>query len=70
MLRVDLPFTTADSIIASEEVVPVSVPLPGGGLVGLYFADADGLNSGMLKINIDGYFVLAPEEVDFIAQAG
>ena len=70
MLRVDLPFTTADSVTASAEVTPVSGPLPRGGVTGLYFVDANGLNSGMRKTNIEGFFVSAPGEVDFIGKPG
>ncbi len=70
MLKIDLPFTTADTVVASVEVSVVGQPLQRGELAGLSLTDQDGPVFTARKTNIDGFFVFAPGEVDFIGQSG
>ncbi|HET6423595.1 MAG TPA: hypothetical protein VFG20_07915 [Planctomycetaceae bacterium] len=70
MLKVDLPFTTDDTVIASVEVSVIGEALPRGAYAGLTLTDEDGSVFTVRKTNIDGYFVFAPGEVEFIGQPG
>lgn len=70
MLKVNLPFKTADTVIASVDVTIAGEPLRRGELAGLCLTDRDGSLFTVRKTNIDGYFVLAPGEVDFIGTPG
>ncbi|MCU0960798.1 MAG: hypothetical protein MUF48_11900 [Pirellulaceae bacterium] len=70
MLSVDLPFTTADSVVASVEVSVVGQRLQRGEFAGLCLLDPDGVSFMARKTNIDGYFVLAPGKADFIGEPG
>ena len=58
MLKVDLPFTTSDTVIASVEVTVVGEPLRCGAQAGLMLTDQDGSMFTVRKTNIDGYFLL------------
>ncbi len=70
MLKVNLPFTTADTVIAAVDVTVVGEPLERGEMAGLCFTDADGPSFTVRKTNIDGFFLFAPGDVDFIGQPG
>lgn len=70
MIKVDLPFTTADNVIASVNVTVVGQPLPRGAYAGLALTGQDGVEFTVQKTNIDGYFVVAPGEVEFIGKPG
>jgi hypothetical protein len=70
MLKVDLPFTTAETVEASVEVTIVGEQLQRGELAGLCLTDKDGTAFTARKTNIDGYFVFAPGEVEFIGKPG
>lgn len=70
MLKVALPFTTEGPVIASVEVSVVDEPLGRGEMAGLRLLDAEGPSFTVRKTNIDGYFVLAPGEPEFIGQPG
>lgn len=69
-LKVDLPFTTADTVTASVEVTVVDQPLERGEYAALYLTDKDGLSFSGKKKNIDGYFLFSPGHVDFIGKEG
>lgn len=69
-LKVDLPFTTDDTVFASVDVSVLGEPLPRGAYAGLALTDADGPVFTIRKTNIDGFFVFAPGEVEFIGQPG
>jgi hypothetical protein len=69
-LRVDLPFTTEDTVVASVEVTVVGEPLKRGEFAGLCLTDESGAVFTVRKTNIDGYFVFAPGEVEFIGKPG
>lgn len=70
MIKVDLPFTTADTVTASVNVTVIGSPLPRGAYAGLALTGNDGVEFTISKTNIDGYFVFAPGEVDFIGKPG
>jgi hypothetical protein len=70
MLKVKLPFRTADSVIASVEVTIVDQPLARHEFAGLSLLDSEGLSFSVRKENIDGHFLLAPGNVDFLGKAG
>jgi hypothetical protein len=70
MLKVNLPFTTADTVIASVDVTVIGEPLERGEMAGLCLTDAKGQSFTVRKTNIDGFFVFAPGEVDFIGNDG
>ena len=70
MLKVDLPFTTADTVVASVTVTVVGEQLNRGDVAGLCLTDRVGSSFSGRKTNIDGYFVLAPGEVGFIGTPG
>ncbi len=70
MLKVDLPFTTDDSVVASVNVQIIGSPLPRHALAGLCLTDEDGILFTVRKTNIDGYIVLAPGDVEFIGKPG
>jgi hypothetical protein len=70
LLKVDLPFTTAQTVEASVEVTVVGEPLQRGDVAGLCLTDNDGAVFSARKTNIDGYFVLAPGEPEFIGKPG
>lgn len=61
MLKVDLPFTTAETVEASVEVTMVGEQLQRGESAGLCLTDKDGAVFTARKTNIDGYFVLCQE---------
>jgi hypothetical protein len=69
-LKVDLPFTTDDTVVASVEVTVVGEPLKRGEFAGLCLTDPSGPEFTVRKTNIDGYFVFAPGEPEFIGQPG
>ncbi|MCU0963113.1 MAG: hypothetical protein MUF48_23725, partial [Pirellulaceae bacterium] len=70
MLKVDLPFTTAETVVASVEMTMVGEQLQRGELARLCLTDQSGVVFSARKTNIDGYFVFAPGEVDFIGKPG
>jgi hypothetical protein len=70
MLKVDLPFATEDTVIASVDVTAMGDGLQRGDLAGLCLLDPDGVSFTVRMTNIDGYSVLAPGEVDFIGKPG
>ncbi len=70
MIKVNLPFTTADTVIASVDVTVVGEPLDRGEMAGLCLTDQDGQSFTVRKTNIDGFFLFAPPEVDFIGKDG
>ncbi len=70
MLKVELPFSTADTVIASVDVRVIGEGLQRGDVAGLCLLDPTGVSFSARKTNIDGYFVLAPGEVDFIGKPG
>ena len=70
MLKVKLPFGTSETVTASVEATIVSEPLGRNEFAGLFLFDADGPSFTVRKTNIDGYFLLAPGEVDFIGKPG
>ncbi len=70
MLKVELPFTTADTVTASVEVTVVGEPLRRGAAAGLVLTDKGRVSFSTRKTKIDGYFVIAPGEVDFIGAPG
>lgn len=70
MLKVNLPFTTADTVVASAEVSVIGEPLQRGEMAGLCLTDTNGPVFTVRKTNIDGFSVFAPGEVDFIGKPG
>lgn len=70
MLKVELPFATADTVTASVEVTIVGEPLRRNASAGLVLTDQGGVRFSARKTNIDGYFVFAPGDVDFIGAPG
>lgn len=70
LLKVNLPFTTDEDIVASVEVTIVGKPLERGEMAGMCLTDADGQSFTVRKTNIEGFFVFAPGDVDFIGQDG
>lgn len=70
MLRVDLPFTTAGTVIASVEVTAPDKGLPRGVEAGLSLTSAGRPEFTVRKTNIDGYQVFSPGEVRFLGQPG
>lgn len=70
LLKVDLPFSTADTVFASVDVSVVGERFQRGDEAGLCLTDQDGAVFTARKTNIDGYLLLAPGEVDFIGTPG
>jgi hypothetical protein len=70
MLFVNLPFTTTDTLVASVEVTVVGERLRRGELAGLCLTHNGDPEFTVRKTDIDGYFVFAPGEPDFIGQPG
>jgi hypothetical protein len=70
ILFVNLPFTMSDTLIASVEVTVVGDGLRRGELAGLCLTHKGNPEFTVRKTNIDGYFVFAPGEPDFIGQPG
>lgn len=70
MLRVDLPFTTAGTVIASVQVIVPDNGLRRGAEAGLCLTAAGRPEFTVRKTNIDGYQVFAPGEVRFLGQPG
>jgi len=71
MLKVDLPFTTADTVEASVEVTVVGGnALERNDEAGLLLTDAHGVAFSVRKTNINGYLLLAPGEPEFIGEPG
>lgn len=69
-LQVNLPFTTADTVIASVEVTVAEGRLQRGEMAGISLNDADGSLFRVRKSNVDGYFVMAPGHPEFIGPEG
>jgi hypothetical protein len=70
MLRVDLPFTSAGTVIAAVDVTLPDKGLPRGAEAGLSLTSAGQSAFTVRKTNIDGFQVFAPGEVRFLGQAG
>ncbi len=70
LLKVSLPLTTDDTLEASVEVTVIGSPLERGDLAGLCLLEHNQPLFTVRKTNIDGFFVFAPGEVDFIGAAG
>lgn len=71
MLRVDMPFSSAGTVIASVEVTtPPDKALPRGAEAGLSLTSAERPEFTVRKTNIDGYQVFSPGEVRFLGQPG
>lgn len=70
MLKVKLPFKTSDTVSASVEVTVVDAPLERHEFAGLALLDPNGPDFTVRKQNVDGYFLLAPGDVDFIGKSG
>lgn len=70
MLKVDLPFGTADSVVASVDVRVRYETLKRGEQAGLSLNDRVGTSFTGRITNIDGYILLAPGHVDFIGKPG
>jgi hypothetical protein len=70
MLRVDLPFTTAGTVIAAVEVTSPDKGLPRGAEAGLSLTSVGRPEFTVRKTNIDGFQVFAPGEVRFLGQPG
>ncbi len=70
MLRIDLPFTTSDTVTASAEVTILDQPLERGEFAGLALTHNGRVSFRVRKTNIDGYFVFAPGEPEFIGKSG
>jgi hypothetical protein len=70
MLHVNLPFGTDGTVEASVEVTVEGKPLGRNEMAGLCLTDQDGSVFSVRKTNIDGYFVFAPGEPEFIGKAG
>lgn len=69
-LLVNLPFSTADIVIASVEVTVAEGRLQRGEMAGMSLFDADGSLFRVRKTNVDGYFVMAPGQPEFIGPEG
>ncbi len=70
MLKVNLPFTTDETVIASVDVAMVGDPLERGEQAGLCLTGPNSALFTVSKTNIDGYHVFAPGEPEFIGQPG
>jgi hypothetical protein len=70
LLKVDLPFTTEGTVEASVDVSVVGKPLRRGEFAGLCLTDPSGPEFTVRKTNIDGYFVFAPGQPEFIGKDG
>lgn len=70
MLRIVLPFTTSDSVIASVDVTTLDQPLDRGEFAGLALTHNGRVSFRVRKTNVDGYFVFAPGEPEFIGKSG
>jgi hypothetical protein len=70
MLKVDLPFGTADSVVASVDVSVKYETLKRGERAGVSLYDRVGTSFTGRVTNNDGYIVLAPGQVEFIGKPG
>lgn len=70
MLKVNLPFTTDGTVVASVDVTIVGDALGRGEQAGLCLTGPNGPLFTVRKTNIDGYHVFAPGEPEFIGQPG
>lgn len=70
LLKVNLPFSTSESVVASVDVTVIGEPLPRGAMAGLCLTASEGPEFTVRKTNIDGFFVFAPGEVEFIGKEG
>lgn len=70
MLRIELPFNTSESVIASVDVTTLDEPLERGEFAGLALTHSGRVSFRVRKTNIDGYFVFAPGEPEFIGKSG
>ena len=70
MLRIELPFNTSESVIASVDVTTLDEPLERGEFAGLALTHNGRVSFRVRKTNIDGYFVFAPGEPEFIGKSG
>ncbi len=70
MLKVNLPFGTADSVVASVEIGVERDTLRRGELAGLSLTDREGSVFTVRVTNIDGYTVFAPGQAEYIGDPG
>lgn len=70
LLQVHLPFKTEDSVTATVDVSVVDQPLHRNEFAGLCLLEEGSPSFTVRKVNIDGYFLLAPGEVGFIGNKG
>lgn len=70
MLKVDLPFSTADSVVASVNVTVAYETLKRGEQAGISLNDQVGTSFTGRVTNIEGYIVFAPGEAEFIGKPG
>jgi hypothetical protein len=69
-VRVVLPFTTADEVIASVKVTVLDKFTQDGEFAGLYLIDADGPEFGAKKQRVDAKLVFAPGKYVFNGKPG
>lgn len=70
VLKVDLPFSTRDNVVVSVDVAEVDGPLDRGQLAGVSLLHNTRPLFSARKTNIDGLYLFAPGEVEFIGQSG
>lgn len=68
MLKVDLPFGTADSVVASVDVHVEHETMKRGEHAGISLNDRVGVSFTGRVTNIDGHILLAPGQVEFIGK--
>jgi hypothetical protein len=70
MLKVDVPFATADSVTASVDVKLLGDGLKRGDAAGLCLLDPEGISFSVMTTNIDGCTLPSPGDVGFIGREG
>ncbi len=70
MLKVTLPFTSSDPVIASVDVTILDRFTEPGEFAGLFLNDEDGREFGAKKRRLDGHMVFSPGKVEFIGAPG
>lgn len=70
MLKVILPFTSADTLIASVEITLIDRFTEPSEFAALYLFDDTGLEFGARKQRLDGFLVFSPGNVKFIGPPG
>ncbi len=70
MLKVALPFTASDSVVASVEVTVINAFTQPKEFAGLFLVDKDGRDFGAKKQFIDGKLVFSPGKYTFKGELG